>query len=217
MVNLLIYGIKQQAQQLCFYVESEGCAKVAAFVVDPEYKTISELNGHPVITFQEALELYPPSDYEFAVSFAYQRMVHNRKEKLLKCKRAGYRLFTFISRHALCFATSVGEGNIIYPGACIEYGVTIGDGNIIDHNVLIGHHSTIGNWNYITAMSAVCGSVTIGENNFLGANCTVMDSGKIGNEVLVGAGAVVRETEDKGVYMPARTVKWHGTSDEIKI
>ena len=53
MVNLLIYGIKMQAQQLCYYAELEGAARVVAFVVDAEYQTITELNGHPVITFEE--------------------------------------------------------------------------------------------------------------------------------------------------------------------
>lgn len=217
MVNLLIYGIKMQAQQLCYYAELEGAARVVAFVVDSEYQTITELNGHPVITFEEAVKQYPSSEYEFAVSFAYQHMVHDREEKSKKCKNAGYRLFTFISKSALCYSNDIGEGCIIYPGACIEFGAVIGDGNIIDHNVLVGHGSHIGNWNYITAMTTICGEVSIGEHNFLGANCTVMDSAKIGNEVIVGAGAVVRNAEDGSVYFPARTVKWHGNSSEIKI
>ena len=38
MVNLLIYGIKMQAQQLCYYAELEGAARVVAFVVDPSFK-----------------------------------------------------------------------------------------------------------------------------------------------------------------------------------
>ena len=217
MVNLLIYGIKMQAQQLCYYAELEGAARVVGFVVDAEYQTITELNGHPVITFEEAVKQYPSSEYEFAVSFAYQHMVHDREEKSKKCKNAGYRLFTFISKSALCYSNDIGEGCIIYPGACIEFGAVIGDGNIIDHNVLVGHGSHIGNWNYITAMTTICGEVSIGEHNFLGANCTVMDSAKIGNEVIVGAGAVVRNAEDGSVYFPARTVKWHGNSSEIKI
>lgn len=133
-----------QAQQLCYYAELEGAARVVAFVVDAEYQTITELNGHPVITFEEAVKQYPSSEYEFAVSFAYQHMVHDREEKSKKCKNAGYRLFTFISKSALCYSNDIGEGCIIYPGACIEFGAVIGDGNIIDHNVLVGHGSHIG-------------------------------------------------------------------------
>lgn len=215
MENILIYGMKWQGRQLCCYAEREGAAKVAAFVVDKEYRTITELDGHAVITFEEAVEKYPPSKYQFAVSFAYQNMVHDKKEKCLKCRQAGYRLFTFISKDAHCYTDAVGEGTIINPGACVGIGVEIGEGNILDHNVMVGHGSRIGSWNFFAPAATICGEVTIGEHNFLGANCTVMNGGKIGREVIVGAGAVVKNTKDEGVYIHPRAVKWPGKSSEM--
>ena len=68
MVNLLIYGIKMQAQQLCYYAELEGAARVVAFVVDAEYQTITELNGHPVITFEEAVKYFYEENLETYLS-----------------------------------------------------------------------------------------------------------------------------------------------------
>lgn len=217
MTKLLIYGIKQQAQQLCFYVENEGCAQVAAFVVDPGYQTVRELNGHPVVTFEEALEAYPPEEYQAAVSFAYQHMMHDRREKLEKCRQAGYPLFTFVSRYATVFADSIGEGNIIYPGCNIAYGVTIGDGNFFETGVTVAHHTKIGNYNFFAPASAVCGDVTIGEHNFFGAHSTVLNSQKIGCEVLLSAGTVLKSAEDHAVYFAGNAKRWHGTSADIKI
>lgn len=217
MEKVLIYGIKQQAQQLCFYIENENCAEVSAFVVDKEYQTCQNLCGHPVVCFEDAVVQYSPQTHKMAVSFAYQHMIHDREEKCLKSQQAGYQLFTFVSRYTTVFAKSIGEGVIIYPGCHIAYGVTVGDGNFFETGVVIAHHTNIGNWNFFAPSAAICGDVAIGDHNFFGANCTVMNSGKIGSEVIVGAGAAVRDAENHSVYFPARTVKWHGTSSEMKI
>lgn len=47
---------------------------------------------------------------------------------------------------------------------------------------------------------------------------SMVDEGsQIGSKVLIGAGAVVGSVEDGAVYLPARTARWHGTSDEMKL
>lgn len=217
MDRILIYGFHQQAEQLCFYIENEGRAEVAAFVADREYLTADEVCGRPVVCFEDALTRYPPETHKMAVSFAYQHMVRDREEKCLKSRRAGYELYTFVSQYASVFAKSVGEGVIIYPGCHIGYGVEIGDGNFFETGVTIAHHTKIGDWNFFAPASAVCGSVTIGSHNFIGAHATVLHDAVLGEEVLVGAGAVVRFGEDHAVYLPGRAVKWHGKSTDMKI
>lgn len=219
MEHVLIYGFHQQAEQLCFYIENEGRAEVDAFVTDREYRTADEVFGKPVVCFEEALERFPPRDYKMAVSFAYQRMIHDREEKCLKSREAGYQLYTFVSQYASVFARSVGEGVIIYPGCHIAYGVEIGDGNLFEIGVTVAHHTVIGAWNFFGPSAAVCGDVTIGSHNFIGANATVFSGAILGEDVLVGAAAAVHRgaAENGAVYLPARTVKWHGTSGEMKI
>lgn len=217
MEKVVIYGIKQQAQQLCFYIENEGCAEVAAFVVDREYQTCRNLCGHPVLCFEDALVQYPPQEYKMVVSFAYQHMVHDREEKCLKSRRVGYHLFTFVSQYATVFTESIGEGVIIYPGCHVACGVVLGDGNFLETGVTIAHHTRVGNWNFFAPAATVCGNVIIGDHNFIGSNATVISSVVLENEVLVGAGAVVQNAENQNVYLPARTVKWHGKSSEMKI
>ena len=144
-------------------------------------------------------------------------MIHDREEKLLKCKRAGYPLFNFISKYATCFAASIGEGNIIYPGCHVAYGVKLGDGNFLETGVTIAHHTQVGNWNFFAPSVTVCGDVVIGNNDFFGAHSTVMNSASIGNEVLVAAGAVINDGRDGTVYFPSRSTTWDKTSMEMKI
>lgn len=218
MEQILIYGFHQQAKQLCFYMEHEGQGKVAAFVADrPFLPERRELMGRPIVAFDEVSALYPPPEYKFAVSFAYQHMIRDREEKSRMCVQAGYQLFTFISRYAAVFAKSVGEGVIIYPGCNIACGVELGDGNFLETGVTVAHDTKIGDWNFFAPAAVVCGDAFIGDHNFIGANATVIGSAFLGSGVLVGAGAVVRRAEDNGVYLPARTVPWHGKSSEIKI
>ena len=55
-------------------------------------------------------------------------------------------------------------------------------------------------------------------NCFLGVNSTLGHKVTLAKETLVGAGAVItKNTEPKGIYVPAFTTKLDKTSDQITI
>lgn len=219
MKKILIYGVKCQAEQLRFYIENERKGNVFAFVVDKDYLEnlpYREKDGLPVVTFETALIKYPPNEYEMCVSLAYQHLVHDREDKIEKSRRAGYHLYSFISDKAICYA-KMGEGNIVYPGCVIAYGVTVGDGNFFEIGVRVCHHVRIGNYNFFAPASVILGNSEIKNNNFFGANSVTIGNGMVEEDVIIGANAVIKEGQKKKVYLPQRTSLWHGESDTFYI
>lgn len=222
MRNILIFGNAQQACQLRRYIEDEQYGNIAAFVLESSYKEkkwpdLTEQDGLPVLTLEQAVRQFPPETHEMAVSLAYGNMVRDRQRACEAAEEAGYALTTFVSSHAHVFAKSVGPGTIIYPGCTVGHNVVLGKGNFLEIGVSIAHDTTVGDYNFFAPSATICGDVQIGCHNFIGSHATVISWGKLDYDVLVAAGALVRETESNGVYFPARTVKWHGVSSDIQI
>ena len=104
------------------------------------------------------------------------------------------------------------EDNTIQPYVKIGNNVVLWSGNHIGHDVLIEDHC------FITSHVVVSGFVKIERNCFLGVNATIRDGITIAPETLIAAGAIImKDTEEKGVYLAQRSVKFEKNSDEIKI
>ena len=188
--KMLIYGINQQAQQICHYLLQEGYC-VEAFCVDKAYYRDAVLMGKPVVYFEGIREKYPPDMYDMILSFGYKNMVANRQEKYILCQKLGYHMPTFISRDAYVYTDAIGKGVIIYPNVVVEPFVKIGDGCFIESSCSIGHHSMIGNFNFF-ALGVTTGGGTIIENNcFFGLSSTIASGKKIADRSIIGAGVCV--------------------------
>ena len=189
MKKVIIYGVNQQAQQIKAYIESEKSAEIHAFVVDPEYKKQDELLGKSVYEFEEARRAFPPDEYEIVLTFGYRNMVKNREEKFWSCKKAGYTLYTFISKNADVYTEDIGEGCIVYPHVFLAPFTKLGKGVFLENGVSIAHHTRIGNFVFCAPRAVVCGDVIIKDHCFLGSNCTVINSIELSERTLVAAGA----------------------------
>lgn len=217
-MKLIIYGINLQAQQLKYYLEMEDAAEVIGFAVDSKYKNSETLLGLPVISYEALPKIYSPEVVQIVLSFGYKNMVKNREEKFLNCKRAGYSLFTYISKFANVFTDDIGEGSLIYPGSTIAPFVSIGKGNFFEIGVSIAHHTKIGDFNFFAPSATVCGATEIGRHCFFGAHSTVINALKIEDETLVGAGATVtKNTGFSDVYFPGRSPRGEMKSGAISI
>lgn len=198
--KLLIYGINQQAQQICYYLLREGHC-VEAFCVDKLYYKSATLIGKPVVYFEEITEKYPPNMYDIILSFGYKNMIANRQEKYILCQKLGYNMPSFISKDAHVYTDKIGKGVIIYPNVVIEPFVKIGDGCFIESSCSIGHHSIIGNFNFF-ALGVTTGGGTVIENNcFLGLSSIISSGKKVAEKSIVGAGVCVTEDIASGTVL----------------
>ena len=170
-------------------------------------------------SFEDIVKLYPPTEYKLFIALSYAQMNKLRELKYHEAKAKGYELVSYISSKCTylsqfttgdnCF---IFENNTIQPFVKIDDNVTLWSGNHI------GHHSEIHSHNFISSHVVVSGHCIVESNCFIGVNATIGHQVQIAKETLVGAGAIItKNTEEKSVYVPAKSVKLDKTSDMFKL
>ena len=153
------------------------------------------------------------------VALSYARMNKLRAEKYDRAKRNGYELASYVSSrcsfltdHPVGDNCFILEDNTIQPFVQIGSDVTLWSGNHIGHDAVIEDHC------FLASHIVVSGYVRIRNNCFIGVNATLRNSITIAPETLIGAGAVImKDTVEKGVYLPQRAKLFEKQSDEIEL
>ena len=218
MAKLLIFGAGDVARLANFYFRTDSPHQVAAFVVDAAFKAADTFDNLPLVSFDEALERYPPAEYAAFVAIGYAKMNRVRKDKYDQMRAAGYSLASYISSRCTYLTTPPGdncfilEDNTVQPFVSVGNDVTLWSGNHIGHDSIIEDHC------FITSHVVVSGHVRIGTRSFLGVNATLRNAITIAPESLIVAGAVItKNTTPKGVYYPERAKRAPKLSDEIEL
>lgn len=217
--KLVIAGNTSNARLARYYFDIDSDYEVAAFTVNKEYIKEESFEGLPLIALEDIEKTYPVTEYELFIAVGYTDMNKIREKLYYYCKEKGYTLANYISSRCSfltqfptgdnCFIL---EDNTIQPYVRIGNNVVLWSGNHIGHDVKIEDH------NFISSHVVISGFVTVKRNCFIGVNATLRDAITIAPETLIAAGAIImKDTEEKGVYLPARSSKFDKKSDEIKI
>jgi sugar O-acyltransferase (sialic acid O-acetyltransferase NeuD family) len=219
MAGIVIFGAGDIARLAHYYFTRDSEHEVIAFTVDREYVSDDVFLGLPLVAFEELVERYPPQKHKMFVAVSYAKMNKLRAEKYWNAKELGYELVSYVSSRCSflsnypvggnCFVL---EDNTIQPFVKIGNNVTLWSGNHIGHDSVIEDHC------FITSHVVVSGRVHIHEHCFIGVNATLRNSITIARETLIGAGAIVmKDTVEKGVYLPERAKLFDKRSDEIEL
>ena len=219
MAKLVIFGAGDIARLAHYYFTRDSGHEVAAFTVDREYLAGDSFLGLPLVPFEEVVGLYPPRDYQMFVALSYTRMNKARAEKYGEAKGRGYELASYVSSrcsfltdHPVGDNCFILEDNTVQPFVRIGNNVTLWSGNHI------GHDSTIEDHCFLASHIVVSGHVHIHSYCFIGVNATLRNSITVGPETLIGAGAVImKDTAERGVYLPQRAELFKKKSDEIEL
>ncbi|MBK7253587.1 MAG: acetyltransferase [Ignavibacteria bacterium] len=217
--KLVIAGNTSNARLARYYFDIDSDYEVAAFAVNKEYIKEESFEGLPLTALEDIEKTYPVSEYELFIAVGYTDMNKIREKLYYYCKEKGYTLANYISSRCSfltqfptgdnCFIL---EDNTIQPYVRIGNNVVLWSGNHIGHDVKIEDH------NFISSHVVISGFVTVKRNCFIGVNATLRDAITIAPETLIAAGAIImKDTEEKGVYLPARSTMFDKKSDEIKI
>jgi sugar O-acyltransferase (sialic acid O-acetyltransferase NeuD family) len=187
--------------------------------VDEQYRQGDTFLELPLVSFEKALDSYPPQEYKMFVALSYARMNKLRAEKYHHARQQGYELVSYVSSrcsfltdHPVGTNCFILEDNTIQPFVQIGNNVTLWSGNHIGHDSIIEDHS------FLASHIVVSGHVRIRNNCFIGVNATLRNSITIAPETLIGAGAVIMEdTVEKGVYLPPRAELFKKPSNEIEL
>lgn len=218
MTKLIIFGTGDIAQIANYYFDIDSGYKVIAFTVDAAFVKDDTFEGKPVVAFEEVEKKYPPSEYKMFIATSYAKLNKNRTAKYKEAKSKGYQMASYISSKCSylsqypcgdnCF---IFEDNTIQPFVKIGNNVTLWSGNHI------GHHSIIEDHNFISSHVVISGHCHIKSFCFLGVNATLHNNVTIEQENIIAAGAIIsKNTIEKGVYLPAKTILFEKRSDEIK-
>ena len=218
MSKVVIFGAGDIARLAHFYFRTDSPHQVAAFVVDAAFKNEDTFDGLPLVSFEEALDRYPPSHHEAFVAISYAQMNRLRRAKYEQMRGAGYRCVTYLSSRCTYLTTPPGENCFILEDNTVQPFVTIGNNVTLWSGNHIGHDSIIEDDCFITSHVVVSGHVRVGAGSFLGVNATLRNSISIAPESLIAAGAVMmKSTVAKGVYYPERAKRAPQSSDEIDL
>jgi UDP-N-acetylbacillosamine N-acetyltransferase len=190
-MKIVIYGIGDFAKQMHYYFNNDSPFDVVAFAADKQYISESELDGKPIVAFEDVQKTYPPHSYQMFVAVGYASM---RQKRIMyeKAKHLGYTFVNYISTSAnIDKQCEIGNNNAILQNAQIEPFVKIGNNNIIWSSVNICHDAIIHNHCFLACQSLIGGFTTIGDNCFVGFNATIIQRIHLETETAVGAKSLV--------------------------
>jgi sugar O-acyltransferase (sialic acid O-acetyltransferase NeuD family) len=219
MAKLVIFGAGDIARLAHYYFTRDSDHDVVAFTVDRQYCQGDSFLDLPLVPFEDLVGNYPPSEYKMFVALSYARMNKLRAEKYFQAKASGYELVSYVSSrcsfltdHPVGDKCFVLEDNTIQPFVTIGNDVTLWSGNHIGHDAIIEDHC------FLASHIVVSGYVRIRNNCFIGVNATLRNSITIAPETLIGAAAIImKDTVEKGVYLPKRAELFTKSSDQIEL
>lgn len=93
---------------------------------------------------------------------------------------------------------TIGHGNLINAGSCLNAFVEFGNHCIVHSNAIIDYDCKVGDYCQIGTGSSIASGVLIEDEVFIGTGVTVVPGVKIGKGARVGAGSVVVKDVEEG-------------------
>jgi hypothetical protein len=98
--KLVIFGDGLFAEIACQYFTHDSPYEVVAFSVEGEHQQHSELQGLPVVPFEELEQRFAPEDHNFHAAVTYSQLNRLRARISGEAKERGYALASYVSSRA---------------------------------------------------------------------------------------------------------------------
>jgi sugar O-acyltransferase (sialic acid O-acetyltransferase NeuD family) len=202
MSDVVLFGTGDFARVARVYLDADSPHQVVAYTVHGRYINAPELDGLPVVPFEELERTHPPGAHSMFVAIGFSRVNQARADVYGECKERGYELVTYVNSRATPYGpVELGDNVFVFEENVVQPRVSIGNDVILWSGNHIGHDSTIGSHCFVASHAVVSGNVTIGDFCFVGVNATVRDGVRIAPKCVIGAGALImKDTEEGGVY-----------------
>jgi sugar O-acyltransferase (sialic acid O-acetyltransferase NeuD family) len=207
MKKLVVFGAREIAEVVAFYLDHDSAYEVVAFTVDGAYLDSPTFMGRPVVPFEEVTARFAPDEHDMFIAVSYQKVNRTRAQKFAEAKARGYRLAHYVSSKAHTWpGLEIGDNSFIMEANTIQPFVSIGADTILWAGNHIGHHARIGDHCFLASQVVVSGRVKVGDYCFVGVNATLRDGITVAPGCVIGAGAMVmKDTGENEVYMAEAT------------
>lgn len=182
-----VFGASGFGREVMPLVRQQHSVRNARFVFIDDSPPAVELNGYPVLTYQQFLEEHT-GDKFVTIAIADSGI---RKMLTDRCVSDGVLIFDVTANNAVLMdAVDIGEGFIISPFVTITSNVKIGKGFHANIYSYVAHDCVVGD--YVTlAPSVKCnGNVVIEDHAYIGTGA-ILKQGRPGKPLVIGKGAVV--------------------------
>ena len=216
--RLVLVGAGEQALLAHQYFTYDSDFEVVGFAVDREYLRQDDLEGLPLVAFEDVEDRFPPEDNWMFIAIPSTQLNKLRTRMFGEGKAKGYRFASYVSSHAFVWHNSkIGENCFIFEDNTIQPFVEIGDNCVLWSGNHVGHRTVIRDNCFLTSHVVVSGFCDIGESCFLGVNSTINDHITIAPRCIIGSGALVHKNLDKSdsIYVgsPAKLVPGKSSAD----
>ncbi|GGA86907.1 hypothetical protein GCM10011491_13230 [Brucella endophytica] len=207
--KLVLVGAGEFALIAYEYFTYDSGYDVAAFAVERDYIKEQQINGLPVVPFEELNEQYDPAEYELFVAIPASQLNRLRTRLYLAAKERGYSFATYISSRAFVWRNAIiGENCFIFEHNTVQPFVEIGNNVILWSGNHIGHRTIIRDNCFLSSHVVVSGYCDIGESCFVGVNATFNDRVSVPHDCVIASGTLV----NKSLKNPERI--YHGSPVE---
>ncbi len=192
--KLVLVGDSVFAQVAFEFFQEDSDYEVVAFTVERRFLGRPDIQGIPVVAFENIETIYPPCDHSAFVAIVFTQFNRLRTRLYRECKAKGYAMASYLSSAALvrpksrigehCF---ICEQTVIQPFTEVGNNVVIWSGNQICHRCRIGENS------FILPNCIVSDGVKIGQNCIIGANVTFGSDRAIGDDCFIGAATMIEQ------------------------
>jgi sugar O-acyltransferase (sialic acid O-acetyltransferase NeuD family) len=201
--RIMIFGTGKGADVARRYFEYDTPHEVVGYVIDREFQSATEFNDKPVVSVDQALQVFPPTSVVAFAPLGAGRMNALRAEKYTLLKSMGYIFTSYVhSSNKIARHCTMGENCFILENQSLNFDVAIGDNVIIWSGCQIGDRSVIRDHVFMAAHVVINGDVEIGESAYLGSNCNISNGVRIAPQSFIGANALItKNTHERSVHV----------------
>lgn len=193
--KIVLIGAGEFALIAYEYFTYDSEYEVVAFSVERDYLSDEQINGLPVVAFEDIEQQFDPAEYELFVAIPASQLNRLRTRLYLEGKSKGYRFATYISSRAFVWRNAmIGENCFVFENNTVQPFVTIGNNVILWSGNHIGHRSIIQDNCFLSSHIVISGYCNIGQSCFIGVNSTFNDHVSIPQDCVIASATLVNKT-----------------------
>lgn len=206
--RIVVFGAGETANLAYEYFTFDSPCEVVAFAVDAAFKKEDSFRGLPVVAAEDAVCLFPPTDFKAFVAVASGELNYQRARLFRRVKSMGYQLVSYVSSRAFVWRNvKIGENCFIMENNVLAPFTTVGDDVVMFGGNHIAHQSKIGDHCFLSLQVIIAGFSEIGHNTFMGINSCVGDHVSVGADNFIAMGTSIHKSTGDNEFLRGNPAK----------